>query len=177
MVIQMDESRQKKRIIALIVGGIVTLAVLPILLAFLASSIDRWLNLPIILQSPLNWIISILIVGFFWGIWANFDLVRKGEGSPIPTKSTETILLVNSGPYKYCRNPMIFGYVLIFVGLGLFLNSWVLMVLIPAIVFGLLMMYVKVKEERDLEKRFGDSYKKYKESTSIVIPWVSKKEE
>ena len=107
----MGEARQKKRIIALIVGGIVTLAVLPILLALLARSIDRWLNLPIILQSPLNWIISIpiLIVGFFWGIWANLDLVRKGEGSPIPTKSTETIFLVNSGPYRYCRNPMIFG--------------------------------------------------------------------
>ena len=171
----MDENRQRKRIIALILGGIVTVAVLPIILAILALYIDRWLNLPIILQSPLNWVISIpiLILGFFWSIWANIDLFKKGEGGPIPTKATETIFLVNSGPYKYCRNPMIFGYVLIFVGLGLLLNSWSLMVLISAIVFGLLMTYVKVKEERDLEKRFGDSYKKYKDNTSFIIPRVS----
>ena len=68
---------------------------------------------------------------------------------------------------------MIFGYVLIFIGLGLFLNSWSLMVLISSIVLGLLILYVKLKEEGDLEKRFGDSYKKYKDNTSFIIPRVS----
>ncbi len=173
----MDNGRERKRIIALILGGIVTVAVLPILLALLALCIDRWLNLPIVLQYPLNLVISIplLIVGFFWSIWANIDLFKKGEGGPIPTKTTETIYLVNSGPYKYCRNPMIFGYVLIFVGLGLLLNSWSLMVLMSSIVFGLLIVYVKFKEERDLEKRFGESYKNYKKNTSLLIPWIPKK--
>jgi len=175
----MDDNRKRNRMIALIVGGIVIIAVLPLLLTLLALSIDRWLNLPIILLYPLNLVISIpiLIVGFFWGIWSNLYLFEKGQGSPIPTKSTETIFLVNSGPYKYCRNPMIFGYVLIFVGLGLLFNSWSLMVLISATVFGLLIIYVKLKEEADLEKRFGESYKKYKENTSIVIPWFSKQED
>jgi protein-S-isoprenylcysteine O-methyltransferase Ste14 len=173
----MDNGRERKRIIALILGGIVTVAVLPILLALLALCIDRWLNLPIVLQYPLNLVISIpiLIVGFFWGIWANINLFSKGQGGPIPTKATETIFLVNSGPYKYCRNPMIFGYVLIFVGLGLLLNSWSLMVLMSSIVFGLLIVYVKFKEERDLEKRFGESYKNYKKNTSLLIPWIPKK--
>jgi protein-S-isoprenylcysteine O-methyltransferase Ste14 len=174
----MENDRKKKRIIALVLGGILIIAVLPIILAIFALYIDQWLSLPIVLPYPLNLVISIpiLIVGFFWGIWSNINLFEKGQGGPIPTKSTETIFLVNSGPYKYCRNPMIFGYVLIFVGLGLLLNSWSLMVLISVIVCGLLIIYVKVKEERDLEKRFGDSYKKYKENTSFIIPWVSKQE-
>lgn len=174
----MADVRKRNRIIALIVGGIVTIVVLPLLLALLALAIDRGLNLPIILPYPINLVISIpiLVVGFFWGFWSNLNLYEKGQGSPIPTKSTETIFLVNAGPYKYCRNPMIFGYVLIFVGLGFLLNSWSLMVLISAIVLGLLILYVKLKEEPDLEKRFGDSYKKYKDNTSFIIPWVPMKE-
>jgi len=173
----MDNNRKRKRIIALILGGIFTVAVIPMVLTVIALYIDQWLGLPIILQYPLNLAISIplLIVGFFWSIWANIDLFKKGEGGPIPTKSTETIHLVNSGPYKYCRNPMIFGYVLIFVGLGLLLNSWSLMVFMSSIVFGLLIVYVKFKEERDLEKRFGESYKNYKKNTSLLIPWIPKK--
>ncbi|MFX1294120.1 MAG: methyltransferase family protein [Promethearchaeota archaeon] len=112
-----------------------------------------------------------MILGFFWPIWANIDLFTKGKGSPIPTKSTQTIFLAVSGPYRYCRNPMIFGTFLIFAGLGIFVNSLSLLLIIAPIILILLCLYVKLREEQALEGRFGAPYLEYKNLTSFVIPW------
>ena len=112
-----------------------------------------------------------LIFGFFWGVWSNLDLFRKGKGSPVPTKSTQTTFLVASGPYKYCRNPMIFGTVLIYAGLGILVDSLSLYLIIAPTMLILLCLYVKLREEQALEARFGAPYLEYKNSTSFVIPW------
>lgn len=169
----MNNARNRKRLFALIMSGIFVVGILPILAVFLAILLDILFGFPKILLSPWNFIIStpILILGFFWSIWANIYLFTKGKGSPVPTKSTQTIFLVASGPYRYCRNPMIFGTFLIFAGLGIFVNSLSLLLIIAPIILILLCIYVKLREEQALETRFGTPYLEYKNSTSFVIPW------
>ncbi|MHA2398427.1 MAG: methyltransferase family protein [Promethearchaeota archaeon] len=174
----MDKSNnQRLRIFAVIWSGILVIIVLPIIGISVSLFLDYILGLPRILQPPINTYIGIpiLIFGFFWAIWANLDIFRRGKGSPVPLKDTQTIVLVVKGPYKYCRNPMIFGYIFIGIGLGFFCNSYFLLIGFSIIITSLLIVLVKFWEENNLEERFGDSYREYKKKVSLLIPLPPKK--
>jgi protein-S-isoprenylcysteine O-methyltransferase Ste14 len=70
--------------------------------------------------------------------------------------------LVVSGPYRLSRNPDYVGQALVVAGLGLLLgNGWVLLAMAPAL---LLVRYgVIAREERYLERKFGEDYRHYRE--------------
>jgi len=174
-----NQSNLKFRIFALIWSGILVLIIFPLLATWASLLIDFFFEIPNILPFPINIIIGIVvwIPGFFWSIWANLDLFRRGKGSPVPLKDSETSILVITGSYRYCRNPMIFGYGLIWVGFGFFFNSYTLLLGFSLLVVILLVIFVKTWEEKDLEKRFGDSYRNYKNKVSFLIPLPPKKQE
>lgn len=69
--------------------------------------------------------------------------------------------LAASGPYAHTRNPMYIGLALFVAGLGVALASvWVLAMLVPA---AFVLHYGVVKrEERYLERKFGDDYRAFK---------------
>jgi protein-S-isoprenylcysteine O-methyltransferase Ste14 len=169
----------KFRIFALAWSGILVLIIFPGLATWGSLLIDSFFGLPTILPFPINIIIGIIIwiPGFFWSIWANLDLFRQGKGSPVPLKDSETRILVIKGPYKYCRNPMIFGHVLIWVGFGFFFNSYTLLLGFSLLIAIILIIFVKTWEEKDLENRFGDTYRDYKNKISFIFPLPPKSQE
>jgi protein-S-isoprenylcysteine O-methyltransferase Ste14 len=81
-------------------------------------------------------------------------------GTPV-TPRRETRRLVLSGPYRFSRNPDYVGQALIVGGLGLLLGAaWVVLALGPAL---LLVRYgVIAREERYLERRFGEEYRRFR---------------
>ena len=69
--------------------------------------------------------------------------------------------LVTSGPYRYSRNPMYLGLVLLYGGFACALAiTWALPLLIPLIVYT--QVGVIAPEERYLERAFGDAYRAYR---------------
>ena len=71
--------------------------------------------------------------------------------------------IVASGSYRYMRNPMYVAGVLIIAGLALALGSdWILVMLVPTAV--VLHYGVVLREERYLERKFGDAYRQYREA-------------
>lgn len=83
---------------------------------------------------------------------------RAGTGMA-PTKPTTA--LVTSGPYRVTRNPMYLGMAFLYIGLALALGIvWALAVL-PAVLL-IVDRLVIVREERDLEARFGEQYREYR---------------
>jgi len=71
--------------------------------------------------------------------------------------------VVQSGIYRYSRNPMYVGLTAVLLGVGLLINSlWSLLILIPT----LLIIYfgVILREEAYMEKMFGQEYLAYKKS-------------
>jgi protein-S-isoprenylcysteine O-methyltransferase Ste14 len=71
--------------------------------------------------------------------------------------------IVASGPYRRMRNPMYVAGVLIIGGLALALASdWILVMLVPTAV--VLHYGVVLREERYLERKFGDAYRQYREA-------------
>ena len=79
-----------------------------------------------------------------------------------------TTRIVESGVFRISRNPMYLSLVLLLLGIAVGLNSaWLLLVCLP---FVLIIHYgVVLREERYLENKFEDSYRRYKER---VRRWI-----
>ena len=95
------------------------------------------------------------VAGFVWMI-----VTMKRARTPIHNARTPT-MLVESGPFRFTRNPMyVFGSIW-YAGLALLLvQPWSLALLAAVVVtthHG-----VVLKEEEYLERRFGDGYRRYK---------------
>jgi protein-S-isoprenylcysteine O-methyltransferase Ste14 len=94
-----------------------------------------------------------------------FRTIGKGTLAPW----TPTQKLVITGPYKYCRNPMITGVLLILLGESLFLHST--NILIWAGIFVIInTIYFILVEERSMLQRFGNDYRAYKKQVPRWLP-------
>ena len=95
-----------------------------------------------------------------------FSVFHRIGQHPDPRKPTPTI--ARDGPYRFTRNPMYLGGVLIQLGIGIALgNAWIVMLLVPV---ALLTHYrVILPEEHYLERKFGDEYASFKAS---VRRWI-----
>jgi protein-S-isoprenylcysteine O-methyltransferase Ste14 len=91
---------------------------------------------------------------------------RRAETPVSPLRETRRLVL--SGPYRFSRNPDYLGQALVTGGLGLLLRSgWVLLALLPAL---LIVRYAVIaREERYLEERFGEEYRRFR---SHVRRWL-----
>jgi protein-S-isoprenylcysteine O-methyltransferase Ste14 len=91
----------------------------------------------------------------------------KRAGTPLIPFHKSTAL-VTDGPYKYTRNPMYLGMVLILVGAAVILGSLLPWMVIPAFALIIQQRFI-LPEERFLEELFGEEYLDYKEQ---VRRWV-----
>jgi len=113
------------------------------------------------------------IVGAIFAIWSNIYLLIVGKGGPVDgfgvSISPQTKKLVITGPYKYSRNPMVFGAFSLYLSIVLFLNS--IVGLICLFVFLLIaIIYLRFSEEKRLLKDFGDEYREYRKRVSMIFP-------
>jgi len=76
-------------------------------------------------------------------------------------------VIVRTGPYRFSRNPIYLAFSLLHLGISLWVNSaWLLSTLALAIT---VMTYLVIpREERYLERRFGEDYLQYK---AVVRRW------
>ena len=173
-----NDKRLRKRKLALVWSGIMVVVLFPTIGILISLVIDSIIGISSFIAYPINLLIGFIIlpIGLFWAMWSNYSIYKIGEGSPVPTKDTETQKLVVIGPYKYTRNPMIFGYALFWYALGFFFNSIFLTLGFTTIIIVALIAFVKLWEEKNLEERFGHEYIEYKRRVSFVIPLPQKKE-
>lgn len=70
------------------------------------------------------------------------------------------------GPYKYTRTPTHWGLSILMLGFGMTINAF--FIIITTIVSFFLTKYSLLKEEEKiLSKKYGEPYKKYKQSVSL----------
>jgi len=98
-------------------------------------------------------------------VWAIVTITKAG--SNVPT-NTPTTTIVDSGPYRFTRNPIYLAMFLGLAGLALAFDSlWLLAALV---LFALVIRYgVVAREETYLEGRFDDIYRRYR---SRVRRWL-----
>lgn len=109
------------------------------------------------------------MLGLGMQLYTTTQFGRFGQGTLAPWQPTQQLVI--RGPYRYCRNPMITGVVMMLLGEGLFFNA--LAILIWGCVFFVMnTMYFIFKEEPAMLARFGDSYAEYKKRVPRWIPRV-----
>jgi protein-S-isoprenylcysteine O-methyltransferase Ste14 len=138
----------------------------------------RWLDaiagFPAFPPAPLNVFfgISVFGLGLSIGIKSTRELYLRGHGLPWGelNGSSRSKELVTNGVYASCRNPMSLGYSMLPVGMGLTCRSLGMAFLIPVVILTVLVLYLKLWEEPNLEMRFGEAYRAYKRKTPFLIP-------
>ena len=110
-----------------------------------------------------QWLLGALLagIGAVPAVMASVQFLRAGTN--IPTYFPATAL-VTGGIYRFSRNPIYLGGLVVLIGLAvIFANGWLLVA--TPVVAVLLDRVVIGPEERHLEARFGADYRAYRART------------
>jgi len=123
--------------------------------------LHKYIPLTNIITPPFNNIGFVFIgTGFFIDLWS-LILFFKHKTTFHPLKLEKTEKLVTSGMYKFSRNPMYLGLLLLLAGWAIMLGS--LSAFVPVPLFVLLLNRVQIyHEEKILLEKFPDKYKEYR---------------
>lgn len=163
------------RILALIPAGVLFLYLLPLAIAKGGASIDLKLGLPPLDFGTINPIIggSLMVLGFSFALWSIYDQFSRASGTPLPMLPTQKLLV--GGPFRYCRNPMTLGTVTAYLGIAVYAGTLAGIGIVLG--FGtLLVLYLKLLEEKELAERFGEEYLAYKREVPFIIPKFPKRQ-
>jgi protein-S-isoprenylcysteine O-methyltransferase Ste14 len=111
--------------------------------------------------------LAVAAVGLALFVTSLHRFATEGRGTLAPWDPPRE--LVVRGPYRYVRNPMISGVLLVLVGEALVLRSrshflW------ACTFFAINAVYIPLLEEPDLARRFGDSYREYCRHVPRLLP-------
>ena len=85
---------------------------------------------------------------------------RKAQTTPNPQALEKVSSLVTSGIYRYSRNPMYLGLVLILLGWAFYLSHFLAFVLLPVFIFYMTRFQIQ-PEEQMMARKFGKTYQAY----------------
>ena len=108
-----------------------------------------------------------ILLGASIYLWCAWDFAATGKGTPAPIDPPKQLIV--RGLYRWVRNPMYVGVLLILLGEALFFASPTL-VAYPAAIFGVFHIFVILYEEPTLRGKFGDPYQRYCNSVPRWIP-------
>ena len=109
----------------------------------------------------------LIVLGLGFVIYTNQAFFRIGKGTLAPWDPPKK--LVVAGAYRYVRNPMISGVLMIVLGETLIFASIELFALF-VLFFIVNHVYFVYSEEPGLVKRFGDDYILYKKNVPRWVP-------
>jgi protein-S-isoprenylcysteine O-methyltransferase Ste14 len=151
------------------VAGVIALPPL-IFLGFLAAAtvLEAILPLPIpVAHSLARYVAGVALAAGGFVMIAIGTRRFAAAGTNVPPTLPTTALVVD-GIYRRSRNPLYLGLILIYLGLGVAAGSlWAIGLLVPLL--WVINVGVVKREERYLERKFGDTYRGYK---ARVRRWI-----
>jgi protein-S-isoprenylcysteine O-methyltransferase Ste14 len=139
-------------------------ALIDVLLALAISWQLGWPSLP---GFPLpKFGVALTLFPWVLPVWA--AIVFHREGTEINPLSPTNRALVVDGPYRYTRNPMYLGLVLVTLGIAVWIGAWP-MFLAPIAVFATASLVHIPFEEAKMRRQFGAAYDEY---LARVRRWV-----
>jgi protein-S-isoprenylcysteine O-methyltransferase Ste14 len=130
---------------------------------------DELLGFPLLPFHSFALVIGIVlaVVGITLMIISNQSLIKYGKGAAafVLTKQVVSDLV-----YQWTRNPMSLGYYLMCLGVSLLAGSTALTMGTLLMVIPVHIFYLKYFEEVELDIRYGQSYREYKQRVPFLIP-------
>jgi len=117
---------------------------------------------------PMTWLAVVpAAAGLVFAVWTVRLFATVGRGTPAPWEPPKK--LVVRGPYRYVRNPMITGVLLMLVAEAMAFHSWAILGWM-VFFFAVNCVYFPLIEEKGLEARFGGDYRLYKANVPRWLP-------
>ena len=140
--------------------------VVALMFIVIAYFLGRFAPLPFVAPMFLRYVgLFLAFLGFLLGIGAFLEF-RKARTTLDPHGSVKQV--VSSGIYRFTRNPIYLGFLLMVIGVPL--NSGIYWGIVMAPFYMLLMNRLVIEqEEAYLEKKFGKAYTSY---TARVRRWL-----
>ncbi len=164
-----------RRIAATLLAGVIFAILIPVTVVTVGPSLDRLLGLQGFDLGAVNTILGglLIVVGLSFALWSILTQLERGRGTPLPMMPTQELL--TQGPFRYCRNPMTFGTILAYLGFGVVAGTFAGIGLVLCF-GGLLLLYLKLVEEKELAERFGEAYLQYRRAVPFIIPRFQKRQ-
>ena len=109
----------------------------------------------------------LLILGFYIIIRSS-RLFAQAKTSIDPLRPFKSTSLITNDIYRYSRNPMYFGYLLIILSSSVYLGNVMSIIIIPLFIFTINFLQI-IPEEEALKDLFGPTYDEY---LSKVRRWI-----
>jgi len=165
-----DPLSPRSRFVARVLPVFVFFFFIPMLFFIIPSFVlDPWLQLPTFLTQATRAILGgvLIALGVYFLVSSTKAQREIGKGTPMPLKATQKLVVDKS--YSYCRNPLYFGLITFFFGISIMIGS--ISSLVMVLIFSVIILsYIKLIEEKELEIRYGIDYLEYKKSTPLLIP-------
>ena len=111
--------------------------------------------------------VCLALLGLILAVWTIVLFKTKGQGTPNPSLPPKVFVV--SGPYRFSRNPMALGGLLILLGEAALYYSPSLLGL--SILYGVVIFFnAMLVEEPALKQRFGAPYLAYLEQVPRFFP-------
>jgi protein-S-isoprenylcysteine O-methyltransferase Ste14 len=156
-------------------GYLVGLSVFLLAIPYGIYKLAQAVSGPGLLNHPLRLVVAVPlgIIGLGFALWSNVALFFQGQGGPTDlfnvAISPRTKHLVVTGPYRFTRNPMVFGAFSFYTALAIYWSS-ILALVVLGVVFSFITVYLKSTEEKRLLKDFGPEYEEYRRQVPMIIP-------
>lgn len=131
------------------------------------AAITAWMMRVASLEAPVldlgfeadAWVPFVVALGV--GVCASGAVSFRRVGTTVnPLRPEAASALVVSGVYKFSRNPMYLGFLIVLVSWGMFLSNLLACCLLPLFVLYLSVFQIRPEEEA-LRLRFGLEYERY----------------
>jgi protein-S-isoprenylcysteine O-methyltransferase Ste14 len=166
---QDGDDSEGNRLLALVIGALIFPIGIPAILILLLPQVDSRTGIGSFYVGYGNIAVGMIAIflGGFLAFWTIIAQIRLASGTPFPMLPTKKLLII--GPFRYCRNPMTLGTIAAYSGIAVLVGSYT--ALLAVAIFSLiLILYLKLIEEKELELRFGQEYLEYRKSTPFLLP-------
>jgi len=143
---------------------------------FIPGTVAVYIPLLIVHGKPITSYTILLIPGAILAaagiviyLWTAWDFAITGRGTPLPAAAPQKLVVL--GLYRYVRNPMYMGVLMVIAGwAGVFADGWLL---VYALGVGLAVyLFVVLYEEPKLKQQFGEEYDAYRQKVERWLPHI-----
>jgi len=167
---------------------VIYIGLIPVLIILLSQGMD-YLLLEVLLKinivipaelTPVYNLFAVLVFAYGLLIMVEAMIVLYEEAKVFPFtvishKQMQPGKLATRGWYGKVRHPMILGYLIALIGVGLFIKSITLIIWWVPLIGALMIEFAIASEEKKLLRWFGDEYRKYQNETPVLFPRIFKK--
>ncbi|TRO60701.1 isoprenylcysteine carboxylmethyltransferase family protein [Candidatus Bathyarchaeota archaeon] len=163
-----------RKLLLVIPSSVIFFLIVPVVSILFGEKLDVLLGLSPMKPGTVGTALAVilLVVGGYYVLESIRILFTEGKGIPLGDiiPEEQTTELITTGIYSQTRNPMLFGYILCLIALGIYMKSWSIALIIPTLFTAIWTIWLKVHEEPALEARFGAPYREYRDKTPFLIP-------